>query len=648
MSEDIAVADDDEDDDRNAHQGRDGVDRQGEALGDEVADQKQGRAREHRPRHQDAVVGRGEKHACEVRHGQPDETHRAAEGGDGAREQDRGEEDQRARALHVESHRAGIVLAQQQQVERLDGGDAEHEPRGDDGEHQGEVAARDVAQRPHRPDDERFERRLARQVLEYLDYGTDARAEHHAQDEDDHDVLDAAADRHHNQQHECRAEPCRAGDAQRLYERVRRDAQQRGSEQEQRYTQPGARADAQHIGPGQRVAEKGLHLQAAGGERRAGQECRDGFEQPYPQDDVPDGGVAVAARERRPDVGGCHGDRADQEVGREERHGQQRKCREEECGSAGGHLAVLEFEGGFVTYVDGDAVGRAGRPPGGFLQGLDGLFPADVVVGAEDLDVAQFALLVDREGDPHGAGGGTLVFAALVADIPEEPRVEPRGVFSLEERIDDLHVEFIPLCVDRMAFDRTKVPEVDGQQVANFDRLAVDQAGRPGRGFHDYAADFAQRPGIAGRDAFAAGDAPVPADGDHGVDDLAAELGVLVVRHEGQAAAHPADEIFEVLVVELGDFHPCAEAVAQGVDGEDFIALPHHGDAVVERIGLGIPAGDDLGAVAVGEAVERTLLDDSVAVREVAEPRFRARGRRLQPEQGREEYCEPLHYSSRL
>ena len=68
----------------------------------------------------------------------------------------------------------------------------------------------------------------------------------------------------------------------------------------------------------------------------------------------------------------------------------------------------------------------------------------------------------------------------------------------------------------------------------------------------------------------------------------------------------------------------------------------------VERIGLGIPAGDALGAVAVGEAVERTLLDDSVAVREVAEPRFRARGRRLQPEQGREEYCEPLHYSSRL
>ena len=453
ISEEIAVADDYDDHHGDAHQGRDGVDRQRQGFRNEVADQQQGGAREHRSRHEDAVVGAGEEHACQVRDGQPDEAHGAAEGGDGTGQQYGGEEQQRTGALHVEPHRAGIVFAQQQQVERLDGGDAEHEPRGDDGEHQGEVAARDVAQRPHRPDDERLERRLARQVLEYLDYGADARAEHHAQDEDDHDVLDAAADRHHDQQHECRAEPCRAGDAERLHERVRRDAQQGSPQQEQRYAQPGARADAQHIGPGQRVAEKGLHLQAAGGERRAGQECRDGFEQPYPQDDVPYGGVAVAACERRPDVGGRHGDRADQEVGCEEHHGQQRKRREEECGSAGCHLAVLEFEGGFVTYVDGDAVGRAGRPPGGFLQ---------------------------------------------------------------------------------------------------------------------------------------------------------------------------------------------------GVDGEDFIALPHHGDAVVERIGLGIPAGNGFGAVAVCEAVERTPFDDSVAVREVAEPRFRARGRRLQPEQGREEYCEPLHYSSRL
>ena len=201
-----------------------------------------------------------------MRHGQSDETHRAAEGGDGAREQDRGEEDQRARALHVESHRAGIVLAQQQQVERLDDGDGERQSRGDDGKQQRELAARDVAQRPHGPDDERFERRLARQVLEDFDHRTDARTEHHAEDEDDHDVLDAAADRHHDGQHERRAEPRspRPRPATGRTSVPRRPAG--GAQQEQRDAESCARADAQHVGTGQRVAEKGLHFESAGSE----------------------------------------------------------------------------------------------------------------------------------------------------------------------------------------------------------------------------------------------------------------------------------------------------------------------------------------------------------------------------------------------
>ena len=351
MSEDIAVADDDEDDDRNAHQGRDGVDRQGKALGDEVADQQQGGAREHRPRHQDAVVGRGEEHACEVRHGQPDETHRAAEGRDGSCEQDRGEEDQRARALYVESHRSGVVLAQQQQVERLDDGDGEGQSRGDDGKQQRELAARDVAQRSHGPDDERFESRLARQVLEDFDHRADARTEHHAEDEDDHDVLDAAADRHHDGQHERRAEPRRPGHAQRPDERMSRDAQQGGAQQEQRDAESCARTDAQHVGAGQRVAEKGLHFEAAGSEGRAGEQGRDGFQKPDLEDDVADGRVARAARERRPDVAERHGDRSHGEVGDEKRRGEQPERREEERGSACCHLAVPEFERDFVTDV---------------------------------------------------------------------------------------------------------------------------------------------------------------------------------------------------------------------------------------------------------------------------------------------------------
>ena len=41
------------------------------------------------------MVGAGEEHACQVRDGQSDETHRAAESGDGTGQQYGGEEQQR-------------------------------------------------------------------------------------------------------------------------------------------------------------------------------------------------------------------------------------------------------------------------------------------------------------------------------------------------------------------------------------------------------------------------------------------------------------------------------------------------------------------------------------------------------------------------
>ena len=112
------------------------------------------------------MVGAGEEHACQVRDGQSDEAHGAAEGGDGTGQQYGGEEQQRTGALHVEPHRAGIVFAQQQQVERLDGGDAEHEPRGDDGEHQGEVAARDESIELLQKQMERQQEEHSRQLVE--------------------------------------------------------------------------------------------------------------------------------------------------------------------------------------------------------------------------------------------------------------------------------------------------------------------------------------------------------------------------------------------------------------------------------------------------------------------------------------------------
>ena len=130
-----------------------------------------------------------------------------------------------------------------------------------------------------------------------------------------------------------------------------RDAQQGGAQQEQRDAESCARADAQHVGAGQRVAEKGLHFEAAGSEGRAGEQGRDGFQKPDLEDDVADGRVARAARERRPDVAERHGDRSHGEVGDEKRRGEQPERREEERGSACCHLAVPEFERDFVTEV---------------------------------------------------------------------------------------------------------------------------------------------------------------------------------------------------------------------------------------------------------------------------------------------------------
>lgn len=222
----IAVAEYDEYHYRDAQEGRDGVDREGEALGDEVADEEQHGAREHRRRHQDAVVGAGEEHAREVGHGQPDEADRTTEGGYGAGEQHGREEDEPTRTNDVETHRAGIVFAQKQQVEGFDRRDGERQTRSDDGRDERHLGGRYVSERTHGPDDERFERRLLAENVQDLDHRADARAEHHAEDQENHDVLDAAADGHDDEQHEGRTEPCGPCDAERLEQRVVRDTEQ--------------------------------------------------------------------------------------------------------------------------------------------------------------------------------------------------------------------------------------------------------------------------------------------------------------------------------------------------------------------------------------------------------------------------------------
>ncbi len=65
------------------------------------------------------------------------------------------------------------------------------------------------------------------EVLQDFDHRADARAEHHAQNQNHHDVLDAAPDGHDGQQHQRRAEPRRTGQSERLHQRVVGHTQQR-------------------------------------------------------------------------------------------------------------------------------------------------------------------------------------------------------------------------------------------------------------------------------------------------------------------------------------------------------------------------------------------------------------------------------------
>ena len=114
----------------------------------------------------------------------------------------------------VESHRAGVVFAQQEQVQRFDDRDGQHESENDGRKQQTELSERNVAERSHRPDDERFEGGFVAQVLQDLHDGSDTRRKHHAQDENDHDVFDSAADRSDQHQDQRRADPGSARNAE--------------------------------------------------------------------------------------------------------------------------------------------------------------------------------------------------------------------------------------------------------------------------------------------------------------------------------------------------------------------------------------------------------------------------------------------------
>ena len=118
------------------------------------------------------------------------------------------------------------------------------------------------------------------------------------------------------EQYDGRTQPSRSGYAYR-----RADAGQH----HERHAEARARADAQHVGASQRIAEQGLHLKAANRQRRPGQQSYNRLYQPYVQDDFRRSPRAVAARQCRPYVADGNANRAHSQIQQEEadrKHGQ--------------------------------------------------------------------------------------------------------------------------------------------------------------------------------------------------------------------------------------------------------------------------------------------------------------------------------------
>ena len=263
------------------------------------------------------MVTVAEQHPRDVGHGQPDETYRTAKGGHRAGQQRRGEEQQSARTSDVQPHRHGILLAEQQQVERLDGDYGQQQSGDNRRDEYRKLVKGHVAECSHRPDDEHFQGFIVGDVLQYLDDRTDSRREHHAENQNHHDVLDAVTDGGDDDQHESRSEPCRSGDAYR-----RTDARKH----HERHTEARTRTDAEHVGSCKGIAEEGLHLKSADRQRGSGQQSHDRLNEPDVQDDFRRCPRTVAARQGRPYIAERHGDSPHRQIQQEQEEGEGGQC----------------------------------------------------------------------------------------------------------------------------------------------------------------------------------------------------------------------------------------------------------------------------------------------------------------------------------
>lgn len=354
-------------DNRRADQGGDRVDRQGaleaRRTGDQVADQRQRGAGQERRGHQHPVVGSLEQRTAEVRHGQSEEIDRSAIGGDDSRQDACRADDREAGPLDVEPQVAGVVLAQQEQVQCLYQQEGEGQEREHDAGEERHLVARDTGETAEAPNDVGPDVLLDAEILEHADDGARHVADHHADDEE-RDValhlLRDEGDKGHDRQG---ADD--GGDGERELAHIAQptegDATNTARQQDDEgHTQARSRADAEHRRARQRIAEDGLHLKTADREAGARHHRRDGLRHPrFPDDVGPDVAFRARAPKDMPDGGEGNMDGTEDEIQQEEEQNTRREQEHVEAGRSV-HLVIKVIV--CNRQVGNRATGRDGKP----------------------------------------------------------------------------------------------------------------------------------------------------------------------------------------------------------------------------------------------------------------------------------------------
>lgn len=241
------------------------------------------------------MVGVADEELDEVGHGQANEGDRAAEGGDGAGEDARGEDDPEAGAVEACADGAGVVITEEPGVEGFGGAHGGYSAGEENQGENGNLGPVEAAHGAEGPDEVGLKLFGAADILEHLDDGGGTCADHDADDEEGGVVMKTGGYGEHDEEHDGAA--CAGGDGHNPGAGDAEEGNAGGvSHEYERYRKTGARGETEHIGAGEGVAKKGLHLEAGEREGAAGETTGNSLgHAEIPNDVFPDGVGGLAA-----------------------------------------------------------------------------------------------------------------------------------------------------------------------------------------------------------------------------------------------------------------------------------------------------------------------------------------------------------------